>query len=66
MRRLVLAACAAAAAVAVPAQAAPPDLSKVVTVERQDPVDCVTYPCPQPMPVVVCVTAADPAVCTPR
>lgn len=64
LTRLTLAAFAAAAAVAVPAAAAPPDLSKIVTVEQQDPVNCVTYPCPQPMPVVVCVVPA--AVCTPR
>jgi hypothetical protein len=34
-----------------------------VTVEFQGPVNCVTYPCPQPMPVVVCVKNV---VCTPK
>ena len=65
IRRLALATAVAAAALAAsPAQAAPPDLSKFVTVERQGPVNCVTYPCPQPMPVVVCVVPA--ALCTPK
>ncbi len=36
----------------------------VVTVEYQPMVVCVTYPCHQPTPVVVCVPAA--ALCTPR
>lgn len=36
----------------------------LVTVEQQDPVVCVQFPCWQPMPVVVCVVPA--AVCTPR
>ena len=57
--RLALVAVAIGAALATPASAALP-----VTVEFQGPVDCVTYPCPQPMPVVVCVTSA--ALCTPR
>jgi hypothetical protein len=64
MRRLVLAAACAAAAAAAPAQAAPPDLSKYVTVEFQPFVVCVTDPCPQPTPVVVCVVPAE--FCTPK
>lgn len=36
----------------------------VVTVEHQPMVVCVTEPCHQPMPVVVCVVPA--GVCTPR
>ena len=56
--RLVLAAAALGAALATPASAALP-----VTVEFQGPVNCVTYPCPQPTPVVVCVTGV---ACTPR
>ena len=35
-----------------------------VTVEFQPMVVCVTYPCRQPTPVVVCVT--DLGICTPR
>lgn len=65
--RFVLAGAFAALAMAAPSQAAPPDLSRFVTVEQQGPVVCVTYPCPQPMPVVVCVLPyylAD--ACTPR
>lgn len=38
--------------------------SDVVTVEFQEPVVCVTEPCDQPMPVVVCV--AHDLACTPR
>ena len=64
MRRLALAAFAAAAALATPATAAPPDLSGIVTVERNHPVNCVTFPCPQPPPYTVCVVPA--GVCTPR
>jgi hypothetical protein len=36
----------------------------LVTVQYNPPVVCVTEPCDQPMPVVVCV--ARDAVCTPR
>lgn len=64
MRRLALAAFAATTALAVPTHAAPPDLSKIVTVERNGPVDCVRFPCPQPPPVTVCVIPAN--LCTPR
>ncbi|HVF03437.1 MAG TPA: hypothetical protein VNA20_01225 [Frankiaceae bacterium] len=60
--RLLIATTAAAAAFATPASAAWSD--HVVTVEFQGPVVCVTEPCDQPMPVVVCVVPA--AVCTPR
>lgn len=64
--RFVLAGAFAALALATPSQAAPPDLSNVVTVEQQGPVVCVTYPCYQPMPVVVCVLPNATDVCTPR
>lgn len=64
--RLVLAGVFAALATAVPAQAS--EIALPVSVEFQGPVQCVTYPCPQPMPVVVCAWPDDPArtTCTPR
>lgn len=64
MRRLAFAVLATTAALAVPAHAAPPDLSKIVTIEQNGPVNCVRFPCPQPPPVTVCVVPA--ALCTPR
>lgn len=67
--RLVLAGVFAALATAVPAQAAEiADISVPVSIERQDMVVCVTHPCYQPMPVVVCVWPDDVErkTCTPR
>jgi hypothetical protein len=63
LKRLTLAAALAAAA-AVPASAQVPD---IVTVTFNPPVVCVTDPCPQPVPVTVCVNVpADAPTCTPR
>ncbi|HWL36369.1 MAG TPA: hypothetical protein VNQ77_09250 [Frankiaceae bacterium] len=64
--RLVLAGVFAALATAVPAQAS--EIAVPVSVEFQEPVVCVTYPCYQPTPVVVCVWPEDAErrTCTPR
>ena len=63
VRRLVAVA-AAVTAFSAPAFAAVPDL---VTVRYNPPVDCVTTPCPQPLPVTVCVNVpADAPTCTPE
>lgn len=63
LSRLVLVAAVVATA-AAPASAAVP---KLVTVEFNPFVVCVTEPCPQPVPVTVCVhVPADDPTCTPR
>jgi hypothetical protein len=62
-KRLALAALVVAA-VATPASASVPD---IVTVTYNPWVVCVTDPCPQPVPVTVCVNVPTPAaVCTPK
>lgn len=63
LKRLALAAVVAAAA-ATPATAAVP---KLVTITYNPWVVCVTEPCPQPVPVTVCVNApSENFVCTPK
>lgn len=64
MRITRLAVASAATAAFVTAFAAPASASFPVTVEFQGPIECVTDPCDQPTPVVVCVVPVD--VCTPR
>lgn len=64
MLKRLAAASALVAVAAVPSFAAVPE---VVTVTWHGFVVCVTDPCPQPVPVEVCVNApADEFVCTPR
>ena len=55
LSRYVLVAAVACLGAAVPASAAPPDLSDEVTVRIQGPINCVTEPCEQPPLLTVCV-----------